>query len=305
MGRIIPGLFVVETAVGSVRLDSCVTKQIKYDFLCYSIWEHSVSDERAEITERVQRMVAAVVATHPAGAGLCLVGGFRYRLLDRGPRRSVDIDYHWEGDLAAKQRELISLFERRLLPDVRRQCGLEGSATAARGVGADSAAVAVVELAFWRLGSTLGRIEIPVDVTRIECVDPPIAKTADGIVYRTASNADMLESKVMAILGRTFIEHRDMLDLHLFASHSAADATTRIRGKCARVGLHETAIRRRFDDLVQSADRHARAIDALIREQCDATMAAVLADSGGGMAVLESVRRRLAELLGASGANTP
>jgi len=36
----------------------------------------------------------------------------------------VDVDYHWEGDLAAKQRDLIDFFNRRLLPDVRRQLGL-------------------------------------------------------------------------------------------------------------------------------------------------------------------------------------
>ena len=84
--------------------------------------------------------------------------------------------------------------------------------------------MATVELAFWKLGSSLGRIEIPIDVTRIECVDPPVARTADGIVYRTASDADMVESKVISILMRTFLEHRDLLDLHLFASHLPADA---------------------------------------------------------------------------------
>lgn len=262
-----------------------------------------MAESRTEITERLQRMVAALVATHPAGAGLCIVGGFRYRLLDKSARQSVDVDYHWEGDLAAKQQELIALFERRLIPDVHRQFGLDGSATAARS-GPDSTTVAVIDLAFWRLGSTLGRIEIPVDVIRIQCIDPPVAKTADGIVYRTASDADMLESKVLAIVGRTFIEHRDLLDLYLFASHAAADAPVRIRGKLARAGIHDAAVRRRLDTLVESADRHATSIDALIREQLDAATAAVLMDAGGGKAVLESVRGLLAGLLGGPGATT-
>ena len=90
----------------------------------------------ADIAERIQRQVAHLVATGPAGVGLCLVGGFRYRLLDRGVRRSVDVDYHWEGDLAAKQGELIDLFDRRLLPDIRRQLGVEGSVGPARGAAA-------------------------------------------------------------------------------------------------------------------------------------------------------------------------
>ena len=107
------------------------------------------------ITEQIQRKVARLVATLPVGVGLCLIGGFRYRLLDHGIRRSVDIDYHWEGDLEAKQRELIDLFGRRLLPDVRRQLGLEGSVAAARGAAAESTAVAIVE-PYHIVGDTAG-----------------------------------------------------------------------------------------------------------------------------------------------------
>jgi len=257
-----------------------------------------MQNDRPRITEQIQRMVAALVATQPAGAGLALIGGFRYRLLDRGTRRSVDIDYHWEGDLAAKQTELVSLCSRRLLPDVRRQLDLDGSAAPARSAGHDSTTVATVDLAFWRLGSTLGRIEIPIDITRIDCLDPPTARTADGIVYRTPSNADMFESKVIAVLGRTFLEHRDLIDLHLFASHVAPDAAERIRGKLARLGLGEPTIRRRLDDVDQSAERHAAAIEAVIGSQFDAAAAGVLMECGGGRAVLESVRGLLAGLLG-------
>lgn len=238
-----------------------------------------------------------MVATLPVGVGLCLIGGFRYRLLDRGVRRSVDIDYHWEGDLAAKQRELIDLFERRLLPEVRRQMGLEGSVMAARGAAAESTAVAVVELAFWQLGSSIGRIEIPVEITRIQCADPPAARTADGVVYRTASNADMFESKVIAVIGRTFVEHRDLLDLHLFSSHAAPDAAARLRHKLDRLRIDPATVRRRLNDLGRSAARHAAAIDAVIQGQIDPASAATLGDAGGGQAVLASVRGLLSELL--------
>jgi hypothetical protein len=255
-------------------------------------------NEPSEITERLQRMVAALVATQPAGAGLRLVGGFRYRLLDRGARRSVDIDYHWDGDLAAKQQELIALCERRLLPDVRRQLGLDGSVGPAGRADDEPVAVATVELAFWRLGSSLGRIEIPIDVIRIECADPPAARTADGIVYRTASDADMVESKVISILMRTFLEHRDLLDLHLFANHLPANAADRIRTKLARVGADGSTLSRRLDDLTRAADHHARALDAVIREQLDPAAAATLEECGGGRDVLARVRGLLAGLLG-------
>jgi hypothetical protein len=39
--------------------------------------------ERSAIAEQIQREVARLVATLPVGVGLCLIGGFRYRLLDR------------------------------------------------------------------------------------------------------------------------------------------------------------------------------------------------------------------------------
>ena len=66
------------------------------------------------LAEQLQSMVARLVANSRAGHGLCLIGGFRYRLLDHSPRRSGDIDYHWAGDLDTKSRELVALFERRL-----------------------------------------------------------------------------------------------------------------------------------------------------------------------------------------------
>lgn len=255
--------------------------------------------ERFAIAEQLQRQIAHLVATVPAGAGLCLIGGFRYRLLDRGVRRSVDIDYHWEGDLAAKQRDLIDLFERRLLPDVRRRLGLEGAVGAARGAASESTAVAIVELAFWRLGSGLGRIEIPVEITRIERVDPPTARTSDGVVYRTASNADMFESKVIAVVGRTFVEHRDLVDLHLFASHAAPDAAPRLSSKFARLGITAATVHRRLDDLERAGPHHAAAIDAVIRDQIDPASAALFMDAGGGRAVLTNVRDLLTHLLNA------
>ena len=59
----------------------------------------------ALITERIQVLAAKILATHAAGRGLCLVGGFRYRMLDGSARASVALNYHWDGNLANKQAE--------------------------------------------------------------------------------------------------------------------------------------------------------------------------------------------------------
>jgi hypothetical protein len=60
-------------------------------------------------TDRLQRVIGRLVAISPAGVNLLLIGGFRYRLLDNSQRFSMDIDYHWGGDLEAKQGELLAL----------------------------------------------------------------------------------------------------------------------------------------------------------------------------------------------------
>ena len=257
-----------------------------------------MTDDRAAVIEQIQGMVVSLVATHPAGAGLCLVGGFRYRFLDNGPRRSVDIDYHWEGDLADKQTQLIRLFERRLLPDVRRRLGLDGSVAAPRGGAAESIATAVVDLAFWNLRSTLGRIEIPVDIIRIECVDSPAVRTAGGVVYRTASDADMLEAKAIAVVYRTFLEYRDLVDLYLFASHAAADAHLRLADKCRRLNIDATRVAARLDDLAAAGGHHAAGIESVIRQQVDPEPVAAILAAGGGPIVLEAVRQLLETLFG-------
>jgi hypothetical protein len=255
------------------------------------------ASDRELLIERLQRMAAAVVATHPAGSGLCLVGGFRYRPLDRAARRPVDIDYHWTGDLDSKQRELADLFAWRLLPDARRRLGLDGSV---RACPIESPAAAVIELAFWRIGTELGRLEIPIDIIRLECLDPPTVRTTDGILYRTVSNADMLEAKVIAVVGRMFLEHRDLVDIFLFASHAAPDATERLSRKLGSIRLSPEIVSRRIADLGTNHARHIAAVDHVIREQLDDEAAELLRSAGGGALVVSAASTLLTQLLGPS-----
>src|SRR5437899_4449988 len=80
--------------------------------------------EQQEI-EQVQRTIARIIATSPAGINLLLIGGFRFRLLDHSQRFSADIDYHWGADLDQKQQELLQVCKRLILGQVRRQLGYE------------------------------------------------------------------------------------------------------------------------------------------------------------------------------------
>ena len=137
---------------------------------------------QSQNVETIQRIIARTVATHPSGRNLMLIGGFRYRLLDRSTRMSNDIDYHWEGDLDQKQFDLIDLFTRVLFSEVRRLLQYDGNVAPAHGPDADSPMVRIINLAFWREGVPRSRIEIPVEITRILRTDPVTIRTVEGTV---------------------------------------------------------------------------------------------------------------------------
>ena len=135
---------------------------------------------------------------------LCLIGGFRYRLLNASARVSADIDYHWEGDLQRKQAEIVDVLRSKLLPEVKRQLGYDGDIRPATGPEAESPAVRIVETAFYRVAEPGSRVEIPIEITRVARLDSPLVRTIAGTVFLTVSDADMIESKILAFLNARF-----------------------------------------------------------------------------------------------------
>jgi hypothetical protein len=244
-------------------------------------------NQTTEITESIQQAVARTIAVSPAGEGLALIGGFRYRLLDGSARFSADLDYHWAGSLDKKRDELVSLFNRRLLPEIKRTHGLDGSVSGESGP-EDSVFVKTAELAFYRVGSALPRIEIPVDITVIECIDPPVAKTRSGIVYLTASDADMVESKVISIVMRTYMAARDLLDLFLFQNAFARDSAARIATKLGRHTIGRDAAAQTFGNLERNRVAHIKSLRMLLDTQVDESVCANINAAGGAGMVFES-----------------
>jgi hypothetical protein len=254
------------------------------------------SDQREQV-EAIQTMVARCVALHPAGRNLLLIGGFRYRFLDESVRTSDDIDYHWSGDLGQKQGELVALFTRVLLPEVRRRFGYEGTAGPHTGPDADSPAVRIVDLAFWRPAVPYSRIEIPIELTRIVCADPIAVRTLGGTIYPTVSEADMIESKIIAVLCRRELRHRDMVDVFLFQDRLARDSGLRLKAKLRTLNASRSAVEARTSDLHQHVPYHAKAIQEVIDTQLDPAAAAQLKEAGGGKTVLEAVLALLDRVL--------
>jgi len=245
--------------------------------------------QRKEILETIQKMVVRLVALSPTGHNLCLIGGFRYRFLDSSARMSGDIDYHCSEDLDKKQAQLITLFGRRLLPEVKRRLGYDGNAQIATGPETESPLLRIIELAFWRPGVAYSRIEIPVEITRIICLDRMTVRTADGVVYPTPSDSDMIESKVVAIFNRLHLEYRDIVDVFLFSNQLALNSVERLKIKFSKLSLDTGAVKKRLDNLIADSSFHARGIKAVLEAQLDTDTAANIQEGGGAQMVLDTV----------------
>jgi hypothetical protein len=256
-----------------------------------------MTTDKKQRVEELQKLVARTVAVSPAGRNLLLIGGFRYRFLDGSVRTSDDIDYHWGGDLEKKQKELLALFERKLLPEVRRRLRYECTARLPTGPDADSSAVRSVELSFWQDGDLADRLEIPIEISRIVCADPIIVRTADGTLYPTVSDADMIESKVIAIFNRLYLQHRDLVDVFLFSDRFQPASGPRLAAKLKELGVPQGALDDRMADLRKYPAYHARAVQEVVDTQLDSAAADQIRDVGGGEAVLSAVLDRLTSLL--------
>ena len=55
-----------------------------------------------------------------------------------------------------------------------------------------------------------------------------MVKTIAGTVFLTVSDADMIESKILACLNRPFFQVRDILDIFLFQDTLSHDTPVRL-----------------------------------------------------------------------------
>ncbi|MBD3243907.1 MAG: hypothetical protein GF331_25165 [Chitinivibrionales bacterium] len=247
--------------------------------------------------EQIQAMAAALVAGNKAGVGLRLIGGFRYRLLNKSPRSSDDVDYCCTEPLEAKREALIGLFRRKLIPAVKRTLGYDGDVRARRVPGDGSETTKTIELAFYRFDMPSSRIEIPVDLTQVACFDDAEGRTVDARLYLTASEQDMVENKVVALFNRTFTQARDFVDIFLFESHLGSDSAARVARKLEALSYAPADINRKLDKLKQNRSVHVRSIDKVFETQFSPDDAESFVRAGGGKMVfnrvLEVIENRL------------
>jgi len=253
--------------------------------------------KKITVLEEIQQMIVRMLATNPAGRNLFLIGGFRYRFLDGSVRRSMDIDYHWEEDLVEKQEEIIALFKRKLLPNVKRRFNLDGDIFPGRRIEDQSEQVKIVELVFYCIGSKFARIEISVDITVADSLDPPEVRTAEGVIYPTLSDADLIENKVIAIMNRIFIQARDMLDIFLFQSSFLPESPRRIKEKLKHLSIKPESAKQKLEKIEGNRVIYVNALKKIIEEQVESPAAENLRSAGGAPFVFDQVLKILKRLV--------
>jgi hypothetical protein len=206
--------------------------------------------------------------------------------------------------LDQKQAEIVDVLRQRLLPEVKRLLAYDGDIRAASGPAADSPAVRIIEMAFYRAAESGSRIEISLEITHIPRLDPPMVRTVAGTVFLTVSDADMIESKIIAIISRHFTQARDILDLFLFQDKLRTDASARLAQKLIGLSLSPATVAERLGRLQVASSVHIREIERILDAQVDPAVAANLRIAGGAAMIWERVIRLLTDTLSMQESNS-
>jgi predicted nucleotidyltransferase component of viral defense system len=242
-----------------------------------------------EIIEEIQRIVAKLIATNPPGRNLVLIGGFRYRLLDDSPRMSVDIDYHWEESLSEKQKEIVLFLEKKFVPELKHRFGYDAHVRLVEGPETESTMVKMVDVAFYSPDIHGSKRTIRIDITCIDCIDKPTTRTKDGVIYLTATNQDMIESKIISLLCRIPTQERDFLDIFLFKSQLSKDSPERVLQKLEKKHLDLAKAHSTLEQIVNDKKYHVKNVSELIESQLDVDAANQLNQAGGAGVVFDGV----------------
>jgi hypothetical protein len=95
--------------------------------------------------------------------------------------------------------------------------------------------------------------------------------------------------RIPLVLNRLFLQHRDLVDVFLYADKLQADSPTRLHQKLVQMQIPAETIMRRLKDLQDNQQYHATTIQKVIDEQMETTVGHQMNAGGGGKTVLDSV----------------
>jgi hypothetical protein len=152
-------------------------------------------------------------------------------------------------------------------------------------------------MAFYRITEPGSRVEIPIEITSVAHLDAPMIRTIAGTVFLTVSDADMIESKILAFLNRPFSQMRDVLDVFLFQDAVRPDSPARLSQKLRKLALPLADAIDRLDRLETNRAVHVREIERLLGEQVAPAVTANLRAAGGATMIWDSVMSLLRNAL--------
>ena len=86
------------------------------------------------------------------------------------------------------------------------------------------------------------------------------------------------------------------MDVFLYGDAVRSDSPARLRQKLAKLQLDPEAVARRLNDLQENREYHAAAIQKVIDEQMETTVAQQMNSGGGGRTVLDSALKLLTRI---------
>ena len=86
-------------------------------------------------------------------------------------------------------------------------------------------------MAFYLVAEPGSRIEISIEITNVARLDARWFALSQAPLFLTVSDADMIESKILAFLNAPFCRVRDVLDIFLFQDALQSDASSPLSQK--------------------------------------------------------------------------
>ena len=108
-------------------------------------------------------------------------------------------------------------------------------------------------------------------------------------MFLTASNADIVESKLVSVVARPFVAARDLVDLFLFQSWLGAETPRRMAQKLESLSLDPGAVTRRLEKMEKHRVVHIRSIEDILETQVEEAVVASMREAGGAAMVFETV----------------
>ncbi len=236
--------------------------------------------------QNIQKIFISSFAVSTVSVGMYLIGGLKFYLLNNSPRLSNDIDFHYEKDLAIKKNELKAFILNSFLPMMKRDHNITGHILPNHPE-EESINLKVIHIFLTQEDKT--SFDLPIEITKIICFDKKNIETFNGKIIGVVSNADLIESKVIAFFSRYYFQARDLVDIWLFKNMFLKDSGKRIFKKLNLLSIDNKTIKNKITDLKNNKTYHTKQIKEVFLTQTSEQINSQIENAGGFNVVLDQI----------------